>query len=415
MDRFFSAKQQKTLSKKRKLDELDPEIRKKQKEEFERKKAEEEERKKIEEEIKKKKESPKINRVLTEEQKRLTLKEKEMIDKILKEEEEVVKRLIQKQQEKQEEKWKLEKAMMGDKTDMELDECLPNTDREEYKRWDLKGKCNFFMKRSDISIVNFDFTTCFCRENPKNPERNKYSWWTIPVLNEYKNELVPKPEYDANFKKKYTFYALCGGTKAVYIGKNMELVLDTPFIPLRKIGLKKWFDDKEKGCYSFANNYGSLGSLQQIEKEMEADEKKRKMDRWIVNSYFWQWIDRIEILFEYERGYFGDNEFYLPKETNERFKKLVIRFIETGKVLPWEKIFIWNPDDDRYLAYQVVRDFGMKLDKLASYRLPGLSVPSLQEYLFYDEEEKIILDVDGFYKCFQETVEKILYNKNNFY
>ena len=195
----------------------------------------------------------------------------------------------------------------------------------------------------------------------------------------------------------------------------MELVLDTPFIPLRKIGLKKWFDDKEKGCYSFANNYGSLGSLQQIEKEMEADEKKRKMDRWIVNSYFWQWIDRIEILFEYERGYFGDNEFYLPKETNERFKKLVIRFIETGKVLPWEKIFIWNPDDDRYLAYQVVRDFGMKLDKLASYRLPGLSVPSLQEYLFYDEEEKIILDVDGFYKCFQETVEKILYNKNNFY
>lgn len=414
MDRFFSAKQQKTLSKKRKLDELDPEIRKKQKEEFERKKAEEEERKKIEEEIKKKKESPKINRVLTEEQKRLTLQEKEMIDKILKEEEEVVKRLIRKQQEKQEEKWKLEKAMMGDKKDMELDECLPNTDREEYKRWDLKGKCNFFMKRSDISIVNFDFTTCFCRENPKNPERNKYSWWTIPVLNEYKNELVPKPEYDANFKKKYTFYALCGGTKAVYIGKNMELVLDTPFIPLRKIGLKKWFDDKEKGCYSFANNYGSLGSLQKIEKEIE--EKKRIADRKKLKILFSEWMERIEILFEYERGYFTENQDDLDEEGHQFFKEKIRAYVEKGELV---RCLLQHPSElSEEEKQEIQEDYNWWFLNISSFaeKLQQLDKqPSLRKFISFDQNSNIRLDIHGFYKLLKKDIENKLYNKNNFY
>lgn len=407
MDRFFSAKQQKTLSKKRKLDEMDPEIRKKQKEEFEQKKAEEEERKKIEEKRKKLEESPKINRVLTEEQKRLTLQEKEMIDKVLKEEEEVVKRLIRKQQEKQEEKWETERRNRGDKTDMEMDNLDTDTDPEHYRRWDKTGKCNFFMKRGEISMK---VQNCFCRPQPKYPERNKITWWTFPVLNEKTGKLVPRPEYNTNFEKKYIFYGLCGGTKTGWSVDELTIPkLETIYTPLRNVGLKQWID-----WHRFKNTYGSLGSLQQIEKEVE--EKKRITDRKTLKFFFSEWMYRIDILFQYERGYFTMNQDDLDEEQHQFFKEKVRAYVEKGELVRCllrqpcylneeEKQEIQEDYDWWYLNITRFADDLQRLDK----------EPSLRKFISFDENLNIRLDIDGFYKLLKKDIENKLYNKNNFY
>lgn len=413
LNKFLSKKQIESLEKKRKLDDVDPEKRKKQKEDFESKKEIKRETEQLYQKQLKREKVKKNPIFLTEKQIKILRTQEEWINTVIQDNIE-----IEKQQKINDQK-KIEKRIQDYHDKVELQKkLLGDVPPSNWTGQDYNGlspfspevKCSMYMKRRNIDEV---VTECFCKnsrhffvgENKwKLKDRSKITWWTFPVTDK-NNRLVPRPEYDNNYEPKYTFYGLCGGTSENY-GK-----ITSYWVELRNIGLKQWWFNPKKNCYMFKDNKFSLGSLTKM--EYENNEKKKRSDRMTLVFFFREWMDRIEILFEYERGYFTTNRDDLDEEDNEFFKKKVRGYVENGELTQclmehpnliseeekWENYDWW---------YRQICDFSEKLERLDRE-------PSLRKFISFDENLNIRLDIHGFYKLLKKDIENKLYNKNNFY